>query len=112
MLADKLDAAPCSSSTSNIGVPDGVSYNNNNNNDDDPNRHQLVASQQPLEASQASPFDSRTSKMFVSGGLAGAVSRTATAPLDRLKLLLQVHDTRRGMTVKEVCGEGGGCVAC
>ncbi len=32
----------------------------------------------------------RTAKMLVSGGLGGAVSRTATAPLDRLRMLLQV----------------------
>lgn len=43
----------------------------------------------------------RATKLFVSGGLAGAVSRTATAPMDRLKLLLQVHDQRGVMTVRE-----------
>ncbi|XP_067210708.1 mitochondrial adenyl nucleotide antiporter SLC25A23 isoform X1 [Linepithema humile] len=31
---------------------------------------------------------------LVSGGIAGAVSRTGTAPLDRIKVYLQVHGTR------------------
>jgi len=31
-------------------------------------------------------------KNFVAGGVAGAVSRTATAPFDRLKIIMQVDD--------------------
>ena len=33
-----------------------------------------------------------SAKLLLSGGVAGAVSRTATAPIDRLKFLLQVQD--------------------
>ncbi|XP_076649460.1 short Calcium-binding Mitochondrial Carrier isoform X1 [Halictus rubicundus] len=48
------------------------------------------------------PEDFTTSEMvsgmwwrhLVSGGVAGAVSRTCTAPLDRIKVYLQVHGTR------------------
>ena len=34
-------------------------------------------------------------------GVAGAVSRTATAPIDRLKMLLQIQDCSRGLTIQE-----------
>ena len=36
----------------------------------------------------------------VSAGLAGAVSRTATAPIDRLKMLLQIQDGAQGLTLR------------
>lgn len=50
---------------------------------------------------------------LVAGGVAGAVSRTSTAPLDRLKVMLQVHGSKHGqkMTVvsvlKNMVAEGG-----
>eukprot|EP00967_Tisochrysis_lutea_P021042 scaffold23889_cov20-Tisochrysis_lutea.AAC.1 len=34
--------------------------------------------------------------------LAGAVSRTSTAPMDRLKMIMQIEDvSKKGMTIKE-----------
>lgn len=47
---------------------------------------------------------------LVAGGVAGAVSRTCTAPLDRLKVFLQVHGTKSiGMRscLKHLFQEGG-----
>lgn len=42
-----------------------------------------------------------SAKLLLSGGVAGAISRTATAPIDRLKFLLQVQDNQL-ITVRQV----------
>lgn len=41
----------------------------------------------------------RTAEVFAAGAAAGAVSRTATAPIDRVKMLLQAHHGRSGLSI-------------
>lgn len=49
------------------------------------------------------------SKYLIAGGVAGAMSRTATAPLDRLKVVLQVQTTHGHImpAIKGIWREGG-----
>ncbi|CAF4109534.1 unnamed protein product [Rotaria sp. Silwood2] len=50
-------------------------------------------------------------KNFIAGGTAGAISRTATAPFDRLKIIMQYLGSRQHMTVisgfRYLINEGG-----
>ncbi|KAH9743103.1 hypothetical protein KPL70_003188 [Citrus sinensis] len=48
-------------------------------------------------------------RYLISGGVAGATSRTATAPLDRLKVVLQVQTTRAHImpAIRDIWRDGG-----
>ncbi|CAI9584452.1 unnamed protein product, partial [Staurois parvus] len=50
-------------------------------------------------------------RQLLAGGMAGAVSRTGTAPLDRLKVMMQVHGTKGNSNMlaglKQMVKEGG-----
>ncbi|KAG8556025.1 hypothetical protein GDO81_017904 [Engystomops pustulosus] len=50
-------------------------------------------------------------KQLLAGGMAGAVSRTGTAPLDRLKVMMQVHGSKGNSNIlgglKQMVKEGG-----
>ncbi|ETV66723.1 hypothetical protein H257_16824 [Aphanomyces astaci] len=51
------------------------------------------------------PFLSKDTKHLLSGGVAGCASRTAVAPLERLKILYQVQDVmKRGTEPKQYTG--------
>ena len=45
--------------------------------------------------------DFRQDSKSCAAGLAGAVSRTATAPVDRVKMLLQVQDVAHALTIRQ-----------
>lgn len=45
------------------------------------------------DSSSSSIFKHFNARTFVSGGLAGCVAKTLVAPIDRVKILLQVHSS-------------------
>jgi solute carrier family 25 phosphate transporter 23/24/25/41 len=78
-------------------------------------KNQLENSQEKMKlflSTNCTPLrESSAFRYLVSGGVAGAVSRTVTAPLDRLKLVLQVQSGQNSMAmsqcIRNMFHEGG-----
>ncbi|XP_029473655.1 LOW QUALITY PROTEIN: calcium-binding mitochondrial carrier protein SCaMC-1 [Rhinatrema bivittatum] len=65
----------------------------------------------PDEFSEEEKKSGQWWRQLLAGGVAGAVSRTGTAPLDRLKVMMQVHGSSSKMNIasgfKQMVKEGG-----
>lgn len=63
----------------------------------------------PDDFTQTEMETGRWWRHLLAGALAGAVSRTSTAPLDRLKVILQVQNTKQRISdcFKYMLKEGG-----
>jgi solute carrier family 25 phosphate transporter 23/24/25/41 len=78
-------------------------------------KNKLENSQEKLKLFFSTNFshlrESSAFRCLVSGGVAGAISRTATAPLDRLKLVLQVQSSQNSIAmsqcIRKMLQEGG-----
>eukprot|EP01026_Neomeris_dumetosa_P006711 TRINITY_DN1210_c0_g1_i6.p1 TRINITY_DN1210_c0_g1~~TRINITY_DN1210_c0_g1_i6.p1 ORF type:complete len:395 (+),score=29.43 TRINITY_DN1210_c0_g1_i6:237-1421(+) len=62
-------------------------------------QHNQQQQQQQQQFDSDDPY--RVPKVFFASGLAGAVSRTATAPIDRLRMLLIVQQGKKPLTLYE-----------
>jgi solute carrier family 25 phosphate transporter 23/24/25/41 len=76
-------------------------------------KNKLEKSQEKIKVFLSTNFaqlrENTAFRCLISGGVAGAISRTATAPLDRLKLVLQVQTGQNSMSqcVRKMFHEGG-----
>ena len=65
----------------------------------------------PPEFTSEEKQTGRAWKHLVAGGLAGGISRSFTAPLDRIKVMLQVHGTKANIGIasglRKMVAEGG-----